>query len=325
MFTHIMRIGLLFFLSICGDLFCQNITFIIESTSRQKGLLVIPGLGRLDRMNTVVHNLRLLSKFFSNKSFRGVSLDCIAYIYAERQEENFWRMLNEESIINSFCVLIENPNKLVIENLHNVEPALIHSHYDFVFILLDDCKLLNSTNSFFDLNKVLSLMAYNNLTVASPVVIGANKGGGQKFRKIMQSEKIPGKEGFITVFLELFAWVMTIPAYDIFWKLLTPSINPYGWGYDLWYYNFAVQRLPNHKMGVITSVRAYHDQNLTKAQRTDNTHADQKWRAVRRQEAYFKRFHNVILKGFKPDTNSLISTTSGVAIGYIESPPNVVT
>ena len=48
-------------------------------------------------------------------------------------------------------------------------------------------------------------------------------------------------------FIELFAWVMTMPAYQAFYELLSPEINPYGWGYDLWYDNCARINVPGKK------------------------------------------------------------------------------
>lgn len=78
-------------------------------------------------------------------------------------------------------------------------------------------------------------MEYNRLTLASPIVMGANTGGGQDFRKIMQTEAPAGTEGWVSTFVEMFAWVLTMSAYEALWELYYPSLNPYGWGFDLWY------------------------------------------------------------------------------------------
>ena len=53
--------------------------------------------------------------------------------------------------------------------------------------------------------------------------------------------------GFTSSFIELFAWVMTMPAYQALYDLLLPDINPYGWGYDLWYDNYARVKVPGKK------------------------------------------------------------------------------
>ena len=53
--------------------------------------------------------------------------------------------------------------------------------------------------------------------------------------------------GFVTSFIEIFAWIMTMPAYQALHELLLPDINPYGWGYDLWYDNYARIKVPGKK------------------------------------------------------------------------------
>ena len=40
---------------------------------------------------------------------------------------------------------------------------------------------------------------------------------------------------------------MTMPAYQALYDLLLPDINPYGWGYDLWYDNYARVKVPGKK------------------------------------------------------------------------------
>jgi hypothetical protein len=153
--------------------------FIINSFSKdnqkvyeqqKKGLLVIPGLGRIDRLKTVVNNLKLLNRDYL--SGKNDSLwDCIVYIYAQRTDTEFWNQNKELNYITSFCDIVENPNKKVTENLHMVQPFLINNIYEYIFILLDDCKLIaREDDDTFDLNKILHVMNINNLTVASPMV-----------------------------------------------------------------------------------------------------------------------------------------------------------
>lgn len=48
-----------------------------------------------------------------------------------------------------------------------LQPALIKSAYTLVFILLDDCRIVEGS---FDLSKIMKIMRQNNLTVASPMV-----------------------------------------------------------------------------------------------------------------------------------------------------------
>ena len=115
----------------------------------------------------------------------------------------------------------------------------------------------------YPLDQVLHIMKVNQLTVSSPRVVGANKGGGQAFRMIMQVDAQPGTVGYVSSFVEMFAWVLTPVAYRALWELLYPYINSYGWGYDLWYDNYGRGRVPGHKMGVISTFSAKHDQDFS--------------------------------------------------------------
>jgi hypothetical protein len=200
----------------------------------KEGLLVIPGLGRQDRLKSVVNNLRLLSHKLNGTES---PWDCVIYIYAFREYKpsitSIWYDKASLAYISSLCSVIEHPGKRITENMHMVQAPLIRLSYHYVFLLLDDCELQGATE--FNLDKLLAVMEYNSLTIASPFVQGANRGGGQQFRMIMQTEPPLGTEGFISTFVEMFAWVMTMDAYEALWELFYPAINPYGWGFDLWY------------------------------------------------------------------------------------------
>ena len=97
--------------------------------------------------------------------------DCIIYIYAPRSDTKFW-MDNKSELesLNKICKFIEYPNRKVTENLFMLQPYLIEHKYKYVFVLLDDCKLVNNNNEKFPLDKFLKIMNHNNLTVASPLV-----------------------------------------------------------------------------------------------------------------------------------------------------------
>ena len=69
----------------------------------------------------------------------------------------------------------------------------------------------------------------------------------------MQTAAVAGTEGYVSSFVEMFAWVLTLPAYTAVWDLLWPHINPYGWGYDFWYDGYAKQRVMDHKMGIAST------------------------------------------------------------------------
>lgn len=120
-------------------------------------------------------------------------------------------------------------------------------------------------------------------------MIGANKGGGQKFRNIMQADALPGSVGYVSMFVEMFAWVLDMESYELLWDLLCPGINPYGWGHDLWFYNYGLSRRPGFRMGIISSVEVKHEQNLAVAGggRTESATDEMRWNGVKRQEAAY--------------------------------------
>jgi len=221
--------------------------------------------------------------------------------------------------------MVEHPGKMVTENLYLVQPALLRHAYTHIFILFDDCKLLRSNvnSESFDLRKILLVMDHNNLTLASPMVIGANKGGGQAFRTIMQREAVEGTEGYVSTFVEMFAWIMTVQAYQALWELLFPFVNPYGWGFDFWYNGYASLRVPGHKMGIVSTVKVKHEQDLLTAGagRTDNNKVEDKWNAVLKQEVYFNKHFKVDLKKVRDKLDLANSSWNGAVRGYLQALP----
>jgi hypothetical protein len=161
------------------------------------------------------------------------------------------------------------------------------------------------------------MIYFPELTRACYKVQGANIGGGQKFRNIMQTEAVVGTVGYVSTFVEIFAWITTIPAYQALWELLYPSVNPYGWGYDFWYDNYARRRVPNHKMGIISTIKVFHDQDLSISVRTDNTKPDDKWRAVMEQEKVYYNHFGVPLRNYRRNLNIRNTSWNGAVIGYL--------
>ena len=139
----------------------------IYSAERESpGLIVIPGLGRADRLKNVVSNLKLLEFFLTTRHWH-----CVVYTYVSRLDRTFWGMESELSFLQKWCSIIENPGGKVTENMYWVQPALIRKGYGKVFLLLDDIKLQASPGSnWFPLDKLIQVMESNNLTVASPLV-----------------------------------------------------------------------------------------------------------------------------------------------------------
>ena len=134
---------------------------------QKAGLLIVPGLGRSDRLSIVVQNLQFIRK---ERSMEGSSIawDCVVYVYAPRELVSFWSMADELRYLYEECKVVEVPNQKVTENLYMVQPALIEKHYKTVFIMLDDCKITD-INSFSTI-RMLKIMEANKLTVASPLV-----------------------------------------------------------------------------------------------------------------------------------------------------------
>jgi hypothetical protein len=135
-----------------------------------RGMIVIPGLGRSDRLRTVVHNLLLLASSRIGYTTSGlvVSWDCVVYVYAPRTDEAFWGNIAEISYLASVCAMVENPGKKVTDNLYLAQPALLRRSYAYVFLLLDDCKIQSSNP--LSLGHLVEIMHCNNLTVLSPIV-----------------------------------------------------------------------------------------------------------------------------------------------------------
>ena len=94
-----------------------------------------------------------------------------------------------------------------------------------------------------------------------------------------------------------------------------------GWGYDFWYDNYALLRVPGHKMGIVSSIRVKHDQDLKASVRTDNTKVEDKWKAVVAQEKFYQTHLNIKLQKFREKMRLKNSTLTGAVIGYLRTPP----
>jgi hypothetical protein len=162
----------------------------VETTRHARGILAIPGLGRADRLATVVHNLLMLQEATDkssassttrsgivtqsaagNSSFSSslvVEWDCVIYIYAPRLDKHFWSHHSELKFLSKHCELIENANKRVTENIYMLQPALLQASYAFVFLHLDDIKIESQAS--YQLHRMVELLLCNELTVISPMV-----------------------------------------------------------------------------------------------------------------------------------------------------------
>jgi hypothetical protein len=158
-----------------------------------RGLFVVPGLGRPDRLETTIHNLKQLqeesqrlresdSSLSTSMSRSGIQTisrlpsgtkaiiqwDCVIYIYASRLDAEFWSQHEGLSFLSQHCELVENPNKRVTENMYMIQPALLQATYDYVFLLLDDIKIVQQAD--FQLHRMIEIIHCNQLTVVSPMV-----------------------------------------------------------------------------------------------------------------------------------------------------------
>ena len=121
------------------------------STGRAgRGLVLIPGLGRVDRLQHVVDNLALLESFISEQG----GWDCIVYIYAvqhtsEASPSNvdehsvFWAESHSANrdYLYKMCHVVENPGGLVTQNLWLLQPHLLRHVYSHVLVSVYCCLL----------------------------------------------------------------------------------------------------------------------------------------------------------------------------------------
>lgn len=139
----------------------------------------------------------------------------------------------------------------------------------------------------------------------------------------MQTAAVAGTDGFVSSFVEIFVWLMTMPAYEALWELLCPSVNPYGWGYDFWYDGYARARVPGHRMGILSTLVVKHEQNteVEGAGRTDNTKIDDKWRAVLAQEKHYLTHRGIDLKKYRNTLDIANTSWNGAVKAYLKMLP----
>lgn len=313
----------------------------------EHGLIVVPGLGRPDRMLTVVENfkkLRLGQQEYTSVDertgrSRPLVWKCIVYIYAPRTETVFWAMTSELKYLHDLCDVVENPNKRVAENMFMLQPALLKLTYSKVFLFLDDCQFVSSSPASdgsskggsggrdaatyasgeggggWGLQNLVSIMQRNNLTIVSPMVQNSNKVGGNKFRNILHTEAQPGTEGYVSSFIEIFVWLMTLDAYQALWELLNPHVNPYAWGYDFWYDGYAKLKVKNHKMGIASRIVVSHVNGAEG--RSDNTSVKLKWNSVLAQERHYRNHLGVNLNRMRNKLDITSDSWKGAVKGYL--------
>ncbi|RYH23439.1 hypothetical protein EON65_17800 [archaeon] len=135
----------------------------------------------------------------------------------------------------------------------------------------------------------------------------------------MQTPAPVTSAGYISSFVEIFAWMMTIPAYTALWELLCPSVNPYAWGYDFWYNQYARDTVSGHKMGITNQYALVHEQDTsdTGLGRTDNTKVEVKWNAVLAQERHYKQYKNIPLQKYRKTFDIANASWNGAVKGLM--------
>ena len=73
-------------------------------------------------------------------------------------------------------------------------------------------------------------------------------------------------------------------------------------------------------MGIVSSVRVKHNQDLSKANRTDNTHPDQKWRGVKFQERFYQAHYGITLHKYRETLDLKNTSWNGAVIDYLYIP-----
>ena len=86
------------------------------------------------------------------------------------------------------------------------------------------------------------------------------------------------------------------------------------------YDNYAKRRVLGHKMGIISNVKVFHKQDLTKTNRTDNTNPDEKWKALVLQERYYQTHFLVTLHKYRETMDLRNTSWNGAVVSYLKVP-----
>jgi len=230
--------------------------------------------------------------------------------------------------VSKLCHVVENAKALVTQNLRMAQPHLLRLVYSHVLILLDDIRLVPTGSALrgpqtWDLAHLLDVMAVNHLAVASPRVRGQSKGGGQKFRDVMDKEPPVGTEGTVSEFMEIYVYLMTADAWELLWTLLHTPTNPFAWGYDMWLPKFCRQAFEAHgnvyKQGIVSSLRTEHFQGDVRA---DNSGTKAKWQGVLAQEKFYRKYLDIDLRHFrssKERSEGSLASPSAEYLSYLQA------
>jgi hypothetical protein len=149
--------------------------------------------------------------------------------------ENMTRSI--ENIVGNWCQITEFYRGEFIEYVKLLTPTLVkRAGYSHVMIIDSRTKFSN-----YNLKNVLEIMNRNDLSVAIPYL--QLPGQSQALKTATATV------GSVVEILELNAPIFTISAWQCFWDMINPGLNPSGAGYDIYFFHFCSPRMKNQPGG----------------------------------------------------------------------------
>ena len=129
----------------------------------------------------------------------------MVYVYIDRPKnaddilaDGFWNKAVGIDYIEKFCRIEVNPGYLVSKNLHMVRPEIIQYSYEYVFLLLDDVRLMPMKNNVMNSNSNSSQNHNdnNNTNSNSTDINDINHNDNKSGRKQKKGSRNRNKESF---------------------------------------------------------------------------------------------------------------------------------
>lgn len=232
-----------------------------EVAEAKKPLVVVPGFGGDKRRYEIVaKNLKSLRESFSD-------FDCIIYqwrkieidherlrpcqiidVYAQKRRSMEKDQSNFTATVNMVYDKAElEAEELAVKRLWTFWMKIVrekaiaeHSH---VMLMLDDVDITNV-----DIDKMLRVMAFNNVTIGAPSITGSEIPSMAPETKQAVGRRVTYIEMQLTVF--------TPEMYKCWQTLIDLQMNPYGWGMDQF-----LQSVCQPKQALIDNCGAAHHRN----------------------------------------------------------------
>ena len=201
-------------------------------------------------------NIRMIIQRFGHASF-----DFLLLVYDDsRYDEDCFAQ----------CTVIYDKSPLFWQLKRHLTPALCE-RYEYVFLWVDDLEVLS-----FNPHNFLHLVRRHGIELAHPSLSPDSVVSHQIM--VHRSDGL----GRYTDFVEQMAMVFQGRLWGRFWNLISPTENPWGWGYDEVAYSYC----RFHRMAVIDAEVIRHTRRGTYAQRA---RADQKQLHRTLKRFYFSR------------------------------------